>query len=157
MLMNLLAAGATIDHTSEWLTFAGVAVTAILGAVATILVSITRRENSEQHAASVDALNIVASEVRGVGTKIDTHLGWHAGMLMGPRGLTGDTGQRGDIGPRGDTGDTGDTGGTGVQGETGEAGVQGDAGPAGADGHDSLFVHIEASKTEDTPSDKVLP
>lgn len=98
-MLTLLLADGQSDQASAavWITFAGVLFAAICSVVAAVLVSKTRGENATQHLASQEALQIVAmevnavggelrgeikavhGEVREVGTKIDSHIGWHAG------------------------------------------------------------------------------
>lgn len=100
---------AAADHTDAWIGLTGVVLAALLGFIA-VLVSKTRTENSSQHAASVDALNRVADKVDGVDNKLDSHIEWHMGLLMGPRGFVGPPGEPGAPGIQGDPGDTGPRG-----------------------------------------------
>lgn len=101
MFSHLLAVDPTSQSdfasTTVWITFAGGLFAAVCSVIAAVLVSKTRGENATQHLASQDALRVVATEVttlggsihtelqevRGelssVGTKIDTHIGWHSG------------------------------------------------------------------------------
>lgn len=90
----VLADSFSTSSTAIWITLAGVLFTGVCSIVAAILVSKTRVENASQHLASQDALKIVAGEVtsvgselrsglQAVGTKIDTHIGWHLGHDTG--------------------------------------------------------------------------
>lgn len=122
--MFLASVVAAADHTDAWIGLTGVVVTAILTFIA-VLVAKTRNENSSQHAASVEALNRVADKVDGVDGKLDKHIEWHMGLLVGPRGFTG---------PRGDIGHDGSTGIQGVPGDVGIRGIRGDVGDTGPRG-----------------------
>jgi len=66
---------------SEAWAFLGVVVTAVAGIVVAVvnvtITSRTRRENTSQHAASIEALNRVVEKVEGVDSKLDQHIGWH--------------------------------------------------------------------------------
>lgn len=81
-------------NTGTWITLAGVLFAAVCSVVGAILVSKTRGENATQHLASQDALSLLSGEVnsmgtelrveiQGVGTKVDNHIGWHAGHEVG--------------------------------------------------------------------------
>lgn len=58
-------------------------VAALIAGIASLaglyVTSKTRKENSTQHAASVEALGQVATKVDVVGSKLDQHIGWHLG------------------------------------------------------------------------------
>ena len=58
--------------------FVPIAVAVITGPVVVIL-QLLRRENSNQHAEGRDLLNRAIEKIDEVGTKIDSHIGWHEG------------------------------------------------------------------------------
>ncbi|CAB4151449.1 hypothetical protein UFOVP587_17 [uncultured Caudovirales phage] len=55
-------------------------VVAIIGGPIVVLMQILRKENSNQHAEGRELLKEVISKVDRVGTKIDSHIGWHDGI-----------------------------------------------------------------------------
>lgn len=122
-----------VDHTDAWIGLTGAIITAILTFVA-VLVAKTRNENSTQHAASVDALNRVAEKVDGVDAKLDRHIDWHMGLLVGPQGERGPEGIEGLAGPSGLPGNSGAVGDPGQRGPRGVQGNVGDSGPRGPRG-----------------------
>ena len=58
--------------------FVPIAVAVITGPVVVTL-QLLRRENSNQHAEGRDLLNRAIEKIDVVGTKIDSHIGWHEG------------------------------------------------------------------------------
>jgi hypothetical protein len=44
-----------------------------------VLISMMRRENTEQHSEARQLLKQVAGKVDKVGSKLDEHIGWHKG------------------------------------------------------------------------------
>jgi len=54
-------------------------VVAVIGGPLMVLMQLLRRENTSQHAEGRELLNRVLYKVDEVGTKIDSHIGWHDG------------------------------------------------------------------------------
>jgi cytochrome c-type biogenesis protein CcmH/NrfF len=54
-------------------------VVAVIGGPLMVLMQLLRKENTNQHAEGRELLNQVLHKVDEVGTKIDSHIGWHEG------------------------------------------------------------------------------
>ena len=54
-------------------------VVALITGPVVVLVSMMRKENTEQHSEAIQLLRQVASKVDKVGSKLDEHIGWHKG------------------------------------------------------------------------------
>jgi hypothetical protein len=54
-------------------------VVALITGPVVVLISMMRRENTEQHSEARHLLKQVASKVDKVGSKLDEHIGWHKG------------------------------------------------------------------------------
>lgn len=54
-------------------------VVALITGPVVVLISMMRRENTEQHSEARQLLKQVASKVDKVGSKLDEHIGWHKG------------------------------------------------------------------------------
>lgn len=52
---------------------------AVIGGPLMVLMQLLRKENTNQHAEGRELLKEVISKVDKVGTKIDSHIGWHEG------------------------------------------------------------------------------
>lgn len=54
-------------------------VVALITGPVVVLISMLRKENTQQHAEARTLLKQVASKVDKVGSKLDEHIGWHKG------------------------------------------------------------------------------
>lgn len=54
-------------------------VVALIGGPIVVLLNKFRSENSIQHSEARQLLHTVAHKVDKIGTKLDTHVGWHSG------------------------------------------------------------------------------
>jgi len=54
-------------------------VVALITGPVVVLISMMRRENTEQHSEARHLLKQVANKVDKVGSKLDEHIGWHKG------------------------------------------------------------------------------
>ena len=60
----------------DWGIVVAALVTAV-GGVITSLLMLVRRENTEDHARVVGALEVLSGNVKLVGAKLDAHIDWH--------------------------------------------------------------------------------
>jgi len=52
-------------------------IVAVISGPVVVLLQRLRKENTEQHAESRHILTHVLEKVDGIGTKLDSHIGWH--------------------------------------------------------------------------------
>ena len=60
----------------DWGIVLAALITAI-GGVMTTLMLVMRKENTQDHAKVVDALDVLSGNVTNIGTKLDGHIDWH--------------------------------------------------------------------------------
>jgi hypothetical protein len=60
----------------DWGIVVAALVTAV-GGIITSLLMLVRRENTEDHARVVGALEVLSGNVSNIGTKLDSHIDWH--------------------------------------------------------------------------------
>jgi hypothetical protein len=60
----------------DWGIVLAALITAVGGAMTTLMM-VMRKENTEDHAKVVDALEVLSGNVTNIGTKLDGHIDWH--------------------------------------------------------------------------------
>jgi hypothetical protein len=60
----------------DWGIVVAALITAVGGAMTTLMM-VMRKENTEDHAKVVDALEVLSGNVTNIGTKLDSHIDWH--------------------------------------------------------------------------------
>ena len=60
----------------DWGIVVAALITAV-GGVMTTLMMVMRKENTQDHAKVVDALDVLSGNVTNIGTKLDGHIDWH--------------------------------------------------------------------------------
>jgi hypothetical protein len=60
----------------DWGIVVAALVTAV-GGIITSLLMLVRKENTEDHAKVVGALEVLSGNVQSIGTKLDAHIDWH--------------------------------------------------------------------------------
>jgi len=60
----------------DWGIVVAALVTAV-GGIITSLLMLVRKENTEDHARVVGALEVLSGNVKSVGAKLDSHIDWH--------------------------------------------------------------------------------
>jgi len=60
----------------DWGIVVAALITAV-GGVLTTLMLVMRKENTQDHARVVDALDMLSGNVDKIGTKLDGHIDWH--------------------------------------------------------------------------------
>ena len=60
----------------DWGIVVAALITAV-GCVLTTLMVVMRKENTQDHAKVVDALDVLSGNVTNIGTKLDGHIDWH--------------------------------------------------------------------------------
>ena len=60
----------------DWGIVVAALITAV-GGVMTTLMLVMRKENTQDHAKVVDALDVLSGNVTNIGTKLDGHIDWH--------------------------------------------------------------------------------
>jgi len=60
----------------DWGIVLAALITAVGGAMTTLMM-VMRKENTEDHARVVDALEVLSGNVTNIGTKLDGHIDWH--------------------------------------------------------------------------------
>ena len=60
----------------DWGIVVAALVTAVGGIMTTLMV-VLRKENTQDHAKVVDALEVLSGNVTTIGTKLDGHIDWH--------------------------------------------------------------------------------
>ena len=60
----------------DWGIVVAALVTAVGGVMTTLMV-VMRKENTQDHAKVVDALEMLSGNVQSVATKLDSHIDWH--------------------------------------------------------------------------------
>jgi hypothetical protein len=60
----------------DWGIVAAALITAVGGVITTLLMRV-RKENTQDHARVVGALEVLSGNVKSVATKLDSHIDWH--------------------------------------------------------------------------------
>ena len=60
----------------DWGIVLAALITAVGGAMTTLMM-VMRKENTQDHARVVDALDMLSGNVDKIGTKLDGHIDWH--------------------------------------------------------------------------------
>ena len=60
----------------DWGIVAAALITAVGGVITALLMRV-RKENTQDHARVVDALEVLSGNVSNIGTKLDSHIDWH--------------------------------------------------------------------------------
>ena len=60
----------------DWGIVLAALITAVGGAMTTLMM-VMRKENTQDHARVVDALDMLSGNVDKIGTKLDSHIDWH--------------------------------------------------------------------------------
>ena len=60
----------------DWGIVLAALITAVGGAMTTLMM-VMRKENTQDHAKVVDALEMLSGNVTTIGTKLDGHIDWH--------------------------------------------------------------------------------
>jgi predicted DNA-binding protein with PD1-like motif len=60
----------------DWGIVVAALITAI-GGIMTTLMLVMRKENTQDHAKVVDAIEMLSGNVQSIGTKLDAHIDWH--------------------------------------------------------------------------------
>jgi hypothetical protein len=60
----------------DWGIVAAALITAVGGVITALLMRV-RKENTQDHARVVDALQVLSGNVSNIGTKLDSHIDWH--------------------------------------------------------------------------------
>ena len=60
----------------DWGIVVAALVTAV-GGIITSLLMLVRKENTQDHAKVVGALEVLSGNVSNIGTKLDSHIDWH--------------------------------------------------------------------------------
>ena len=60
----------------DWGIVLAALITAVGGAMTTLML-VMRKENTQDHAKVVDALEVLSGNVTNIGTKLDGHIDWH--------------------------------------------------------------------------------
>jgi len=60
----------------DWGIVVAALITAV-GGIMTTLMMVMRKENTQDHAKVVDALEMLSGNVTTIGTKLDGHIDWH--------------------------------------------------------------------------------
>jgi predicted DNA-binding protein with PD1-like motif len=60
----------------DWGIVAAALITAVGGVITALLMRV-RKENTEDHARVVGALEVLSGNVKSVATKLDSHIDWH--------------------------------------------------------------------------------
>ena len=77
----------------DWGIVLAALITAI-GGVMTTLMLVMHKENTEDHAKVVDALEVLSGNVTNIGTKLDSHIDWHLKGITNGETITGDKGAK---------------------------------------------------------------
>jgi hypothetical protein len=60
----------------DWGIVAAALITAVGGVITALLMRV-RKENTQDHARVVSALEVLSGNVSNIGTKLDSHIDWH--------------------------------------------------------------------------------
>ena len=77
----------------DWGIVVAALVTAV-GGIITSLLMLVRKENTEDHAKVVGALEVLSGNVQSVATKLDSHIDWHLKGITNGETIAGDKGAK---------------------------------------------------------------
>jgi hypothetical protein len=77
----------------DWGIVVAALITAV-GGVMTTLMLVMRKENTQDHAKVVDALDVLSGNVTNIGTKLDGHIDWHLKGTTNGETIAGDKGAK---------------------------------------------------------------
>ena len=77
----------------DWGIVVAALITAV-GGVMTTLMLVMRKENTQDHAKVVDALEVLSGNVTNIGTKLDSHIDWHLKGITNGETIAGDKGAK---------------------------------------------------------------
>ena len=77
----------------DWGIVVAALVTAV-GGIITSLLMLVRKENTEDHARVVGALEVLSGNVQSIGTKLDSHIDWHLKGITNGETIAGDKGAK---------------------------------------------------------------
>jgi len=77
----------------DWGIVVAALVTAV-GGIITSLLMLVRKENTEDHAKVVGALEVLSGNVQSIGTKLDSHIDWHLKGITNGETIAGDKGAK---------------------------------------------------------------
>jgi hypothetical protein len=72
----------------DWGIVAAALITAVGGVITALLMRV-RKENTQDHARVVDALQVLSGNVSNIGTKLDSHIDWHLKGTTNGETITG--------------------------------------------------------------------
>jgi hypothetical protein len=72
----------------DWGIVAAALITAVGGVITALLMRV-RKENTQDHARVVDALQVLSGNVKSVATKLDSHIDWHLKGTINGETITG--------------------------------------------------------------------
>jgi hypothetical protein len=77
----------------DWGIVAAALITAVGGVITALLMRV-RKENTEDHARVVGALEVLSGNVKSVATKLDSHIDWHLKGITNGETIAGDKGAK---------------------------------------------------------------
>ena len=77
----------------DWGIVVAALVTAV-GGIITSLLMLVRKENTQDHAKVVGALEVLSGNVKSVGAKLDGHIDWHLKGITNGETIAGDKGAK---------------------------------------------------------------
>ena len=77
----------------DWGIVVAALVTAV-GGIITSLLMLVRKENTQDHAKVVGALEVLSGNVKSVATKLDSHIDWHLKGITNGETIAGDKGAK---------------------------------------------------------------
>jgi len=77
----------------DWGIVAAALITAVGGVITTLLMRV-RKENTQDHARVVGALEVLSGNVKSVATKLDSHIDWHLKGITNGETIAGDKGAK---------------------------------------------------------------
>ena len=77
----------------DWGIVVAALVTAV-GGIITSLLMLVRKENTQDHAKVVGALEVLSGNVQSIGTKLDSHIDWHLKGITNGETIAGDKGAK---------------------------------------------------------------
>ena len=77
----------------DWGIVVAALVTAV-GGIITSLLMLVRKENTQDHAKVVGALEVLSGNVKSVATKLDAHIDWHLKGITNGETIAGDKGAK---------------------------------------------------------------
>ena len=72
----------------DWGIVAAALITAVGGVITALLMRV-RKENTQDHARVVSALEVLSGNVKSVATKLDSHIDWHLKGTTNGETITG--------------------------------------------------------------------